>query len=178
MTGPSRCYLPVVTLIAQVNMNLRGWGAYFSRGYPAKAFRQINSFAVRQPGTYSVAASVPFIHRKGSAGTSSCTALGWCRCAQFCRDSDAEEQASGEPDTGNPFVRFDEGGLRRNRAAQSSTRLNLFVFRRHAIALCRGAVLVCRRAFRSDFLWLTHHALAGDADLIRGAAGVADGVVK
>ena len=48
MTGPSRCYLPVVTLIAQVNMNLRGWGAYFSRGYPAKAFRQINSFAVQR----------------------------------------------------------------------------------------------------------------------------------
>jgi RNA-directed DNA polymerase len=48
MTGPSRCFLPVVTLIGQVNMNLRGWGAYFSRGYPAKAFRQINSYAVQR----------------------------------------------------------------------------------------------------------------------------------
>lgn len=48
MTGPSRCFLPVVRLIAQVNMNLRGWGAYFSRGYPAKAFRQINSFAAQR----------------------------------------------------------------------------------------------------------------------------------
>jgi len=48
ITGPSRCFLPVVTLIAQVNMNLRGWGAYFSRGYPAKALRQINSFAVQR----------------------------------------------------------------------------------------------------------------------------------
>jgi RNA-directed DNA polymerase len=48
MTGPSRCFLPVVTLIAQVNMNLRGWGAYFGRGYPAKAFRQINSFALQR----------------------------------------------------------------------------------------------------------------------------------
>jgi hypothetical protein len=47
--------------------------------------------------------------------------LDWCRCAVLSRDSDAEEQAPGEPDTGNPFVRFDEGGLRRNPAAQSST---------------------------------------------------------
>ena len=48
MTGPSRCFLPVVTLIAQVNMNLRGWGAYFGRGSTGKAFHQINGFTVER----------------------------------------------------------------------------------------------------------------------------------
>jgi RNA-directed DNA polymerase len=44
MTGPERCFLPIPALIAQVNEHLRGWSNYFGKGYPRKAFRQINRF--------------------------------------------------------------------------------------------------------------------------------------
>jgi RNA-directed DNA polymerase len=44
MTGPDRCFLPIPVLIAQINDHLRGWSNYFGKGYPRKAFRQINRF--------------------------------------------------------------------------------------------------------------------------------------
>ena len=44
MTGPERCFVPIPALIAQINTHLKGWGNYFGRGYPRKAFRQINHF--------------------------------------------------------------------------------------------------------------------------------------
>jgi RNA-directed DNA polymerase len=44
MTGPEKCFLPIPALIAQVNVHLKGWSNYFGKGYPRKAFRQINSF--------------------------------------------------------------------------------------------------------------------------------------
>jgi RNA-directed DNA polymerase len=44
MTGPQMCFLPIPALIAQINDHLRGWGNYFAKGYPRKAFRQINRF--------------------------------------------------------------------------------------------------------------------------------------
>lgn len=44
MTGPGKCFLPIPALIGQINEHLKGWGNYFGRGYPRKAFRQINSF--------------------------------------------------------------------------------------------------------------------------------------
>jgi RNA-directed DNA polymerase len=44
MTGPDRCFVPIPVLIEQVNRHLRGWGNYFSLGYPRDAFRQINRY--------------------------------------------------------------------------------------------------------------------------------------
>jgi len=44
MTGPDKCFLPIPALIAQINEHLRGWSNYFGRGYPRKAFRQLNAF--------------------------------------------------------------------------------------------------------------------------------------
>ena len=44
MTGPEQCFKPIPVLIAQVNIHLRGWSNYFGKGYPSKAFRQINRF--------------------------------------------------------------------------------------------------------------------------------------
>jgi RNA-directed DNA polymerase len=44
MTGPEKCFLPIPGLIGQINEHLRGWSNYFGKGYPRKAFRQINSF--------------------------------------------------------------------------------------------------------------------------------------
>lgn len=44
MTGPEKCFLPIPALIAQVNVHLKGWSAYFGKGYPRDAFRQINHF--------------------------------------------------------------------------------------------------------------------------------------
>ena len=44
MTGPERCFVPIPVLIAQINEHLAGWSNYFGKGYPRKAFRQINRF--------------------------------------------------------------------------------------------------------------------------------------
>lgn len=44
MTGPDKCFVPIPLLIAQINTHLGGWGNYFGKGYPRKAFRQINRF--------------------------------------------------------------------------------------------------------------------------------------
>jgi RNA-directed DNA polymerase len=44
MTGPRTCFVPIPTLIAQINRQVKGWGAYFGMGYPRVAFRQINLF--------------------------------------------------------------------------------------------------------------------------------------
>ena len=44
MTGPEQCMTPVVDLIERLNRHRRGWGQYFSLGYPRKSFRQLNHF--------------------------------------------------------------------------------------------------------------------------------------
>lgn len=44
LTGPKRCFVPIPELIGQINIHLAGWSNYFGKGYPRKAFRQINSF--------------------------------------------------------------------------------------------------------------------------------------
>jgi RNA-directed DNA polymerase len=44
MTGPERCFVPIPALIFQINEHLDGWSNYFGKGYPRKAFRQINGF--------------------------------------------------------------------------------------------------------------------------------------
>ena len=44
MTGPKQCFKPIPVLIAQINQHLKGWSNYFGKGYPRRAFRQINSF--------------------------------------------------------------------------------------------------------------------------------------
>jgi RNA-directed DNA polymerase len=44
LTGPKKCFLPIPALICQINEQTRGWSNYFGKGYPRKAFRQINRF--------------------------------------------------------------------------------------------------------------------------------------
>lgn len=44
MTGPEACCTPAAAVIAQINAQVRGWGAYFGKGYPGKAFQRINGF--------------------------------------------------------------------------------------------------------------------------------------
>ncbi len=44
MTGPEAGFVPIPALIVQINEHLRGWANYFGKGYPRKAFRQINRF--------------------------------------------------------------------------------------------------------------------------------------
>ena len=51
MTGPEQCHTPLPELTKTINRHLRGWGKYFSLGYPGKAYRQINSY-VRLRLTY------------------------------------------------------------------------------------------------------------------------------
>ncbi len=42
----SRGQVPLPELIRQVNRMLRGWGAYFSFGYPRRAYRRVNAYVV------------------------------------------------------------------------------------------------------------------------------------
>jgi len=45
MTGPEQSRTPLPDLIQRINRHLKGWGNYFSVGYPRQARREINSFA-------------------------------------------------------------------------------------------------------------------------------------
>lgn len=40
-TGPKKCYKPTPAVVEDLNGYLRGWSAYFTFGYPRKAFRDI-----------------------------------------------------------------------------------------------------------------------------------------
>lgn len=44
MTDRRWCFMPVTALIRRINRQLHGWGVYFGRGYPRKAFRHVNAF--------------------------------------------------------------------------------------------------------------------------------------
>lgn len=41
---PSQSHTPLPELIQRINTQLRGWGNYFSQGYPRKAYSNINSY--------------------------------------------------------------------------------------------------------------------------------------
>lgn len=45
-TDYRRCYVPVTELVETVNHQLRGWGQYFSFGFPRWAHRTVNKFAI------------------------------------------------------------------------------------------------------------------------------------
>lgn len=45
LTSTSRCHVPITQVIDDTNRLLRGWKAYFSHGYPRKAFSTVNWFA-------------------------------------------------------------------------------------------------------------------------------------
>lgn len=44
MTGPKWGWKPIPRVIDEMNVYLRGWGAYFQHGYPAMTFRTANAF--------------------------------------------------------------------------------------------------------------------------------------
>jgi RNA-directed DNA polymerase len=45
MTGPGYGYKPIPHMIQDVNRMLKGWAGYYSQGYPAMAYRRVNSYA-------------------------------------------------------------------------------------------------------------------------------------
>jgi len=42
MTNTARSHIPLPSLISKINRQLDGWAGYFRKGYPRKAFREIN----------------------------------------------------------------------------------------------------------------------------------------
>ncbi len=48
LTSSRRCFMPIPQLIGEINSYLQGWANYFRHGYPRKAFRQVNRFAVER----------------------------------------------------------------------------------------------------------------------------------
>ena len=46
LVNSHRGHLPIAVAVAQVNRLLRGWGQYFSFGYPRRAYRAVNAYVV------------------------------------------------------------------------------------------------------------------------------------
>lgn len=44
ITNPKNGYKPVEEIVKSMNQYLRGWGEYFSKGYPSRAFRAVNTY--------------------------------------------------------------------------------------------------------------------------------------
>jgi RNA-directed DNA polymerase len=44
LTGSRFCFKPIPTLIQDLNRNLQGWAAYFTFGYPSKAYGNLNYY--------------------------------------------------------------------------------------------------------------------------------------
>ncbi len=42
--GPEQCYTPLPEIIDRLNLQLRGWAAYFRLGYPRQAYRDLNAY--------------------------------------------------------------------------------------------------------------------------------------
>jgi len=45
LTSKANCYKPIPDLIKEMNVQIKGWAQYFSKGYPRMAFRKINRYA-------------------------------------------------------------------------------------------------------------------------------------
>jgi RNA-directed DNA polymerase len=43
-TGPRMCFNPTLTVVHELNTYLQGWGGYFGKGYPRKAFRDLGHY--------------------------------------------------------------------------------------------------------------------------------------
>jgi len=52
MTDASQCFTPIRQLIERINRRLRGWQEYFSQGYPADAYRDVDSYTLRRLRTH------------------------------------------------------------------------------------------------------------------------------
>ena len=48
MTGASQCFMPIRQMIERINRMLQGWQRYFSQGYPAQAYRDVDSYTLRR----------------------------------------------------------------------------------------------------------------------------------
>ena len=48
LTSSKRCFVPPSTVIGNLNAYLRGWANYFCRGYPRKAFRDLNWYVLER----------------------------------------------------------------------------------------------------------------------------------
>lgn len=59
-TSPKNGFRPITEIVKQVNLFLRGWGQYFSKGYPSEAFSSIN--------VYTDERVEHFLHRRSQRG--------------------------------------------------------------------------------------------------------------
>ena len=103
MTGVSQSHTPLPQLVARLNRQLEGWANYFGYGYPRGAWWEIDWFVrgrlIQHLGRRS---QRPYRPPKGTGWYEHIQSLGLGLCMP-------EATSSGEPDAGNPHVRFDEG---------------------------------------------------------------------
>ena len=108
MTSARMCFKPLPVLVGELNRHLRGWANYFSLGYPRMAYRRdqcLHAAATGRPSAAAQPASLPAAGRDdvvclpGADGSG--VSVMPCECLR--------QELSGEPDAGNPHVRFDEG---------------------------------------------------------------------
>jgi RNA-directed DNA polymerase len=48
LTDARQCFTPIRPMIERINRMLRGWQGYFSQGYPAGAYRDVDSYTLRR----------------------------------------------------------------------------------------------------------------------------------
>jgi hypothetical protein len=103
MTDASQSHTPLPQLVARLNRHLEGWANYFRYGYPRGAWWEIDWFVRGR--------LIRHLKRRSQRPYRPPEGVGWC-CSTSARRKRLrmpEATCSGEPDAGNPHVRFDEG---------------------------------------------------------------------
>jgi RNA-directed DNA polymerase len=127
MTNSHQCFKPISILMGELNRHLKGWANYFSFGYPTGVYWEIDWFVRGRLIQHLRRRSQrPYHPPKADAWYTHLQRLGLVCLARPSESGPGaclRREFSGEPDVGNPHLRFDEGRVRRSQPVPHSPTL-------------------------------------------------------
>ncbi|HME10023.1 MAG TPA: group II intron maturase-specific domain-containing protein, partial [Bryobacteraceae bacterium] len=111
-TDSRQCFKPIRVLIGELNRHLKGWANYFSIANPMGVYGEIDRYVQERPVQHLQRRSQrPYRPPQGATWSGHLVGLGAQPSNGTC--ASLRREFSGEPDAGNPHLRFDEGRVGR-----------------------------------------------------------------